>query len=158
MRKLLGITLFVLAFAVGASAQGTTPTPISVGTVNCGRTTLTTLNCYSVPITIGGNTSTAWFDVQGQGGFILFRPNTEGTNYYTAAIQSVTVNSRNTIGQPTSVTITFQVTADPNNDNDADVVLGSVTLNATYAPNNGRYGGYVMTITGGSGAQSIAQD
>lgn len=154
-RAIVGL-LAGLLWAIVGNAQAVAP--VTVGAVNCGRTTLSTMYCYSVPVSVAGVPTTAWFDVQGQGGFILFRPGGEGPNYYTAAITGVTVNARNAVGLPTSVTLTFHVTADPDNNNDADSVVGTVTLTAAYTYNPGRYGGYVMSITGGSGAQSIAQD
>ena len=156
MKKFIGAMLFMLAFAIGASAQTQPPsTPITVGTTNCGVGGF--VNCYAVPLTIGTNSGTAWFYSNGNRGFILFRPSLEGSEYVTAAITSFTVNSRNIIGQATQVTITFTVVADPNADGDQDTVQGSITLNFAYQPLS-RHGWYNVQVTGGSGAQSITQD
>jgi hypothetical protein len=92
---------------------------------------------------------------QNNGGFILFRPNLEGSDYVTALVTSWTVNSRNSIGQVTQTTITFTVQADPKGDGDTDTVMGSITLNITWV--GGRRGPY-PSITGGNGAQSIRQN
>ncbi len=153
-----------LVLAVPSHAQQTTA--ITVGQANCGRSALPNLNCYSVPLTIGNVTGTAWIDVQNQAGFILFRPNLEGSNYVEGQITGAFVEAHNAIGQVTRATITFKILvpsangaqADPDNNNDSDGVQGSITLNASYTFGGGRFSGWACTITGGSGAQSITQD
>jgi hypothetical protein len=161
----LALAALAIALATPAAAQQpASTTPITIGTVPCGRTGGPSFNCYSVPITVGDASSTAWFFPQGNGGFILFRPPTEGDAYVTARVTSTTVNSRNTIGQVTQETITYTVVGDPDGDGDSDTVVGSVTINMTYAYSRGGGGkggggaGWYMTITGGTGAQSITQD
>ena len=153
-----------LAFAIPSQAQQIMP--ITVGTTNCGATALPALNCYSVPLTIGGVSGTAWFLPN----YILFRPALEGASYVEAQITSVMTNSVNNIGQVTSATYSFTInapslngsSADPDGNGDADVVQGQITITASYkyGCNSGRGGGcrYVLQITGGSGAQSITQD
>lgn len=159
MQKLLAGMLFVLGMTVGAQAQ----TPISVGVASCGRSGAPVFNCYSVPLTVGGVTGTAWMYPQGSGGFILFRPALEGDGYVTAQVTSTTVNARNAIGQVTQETITFTLVGDPGSDGDSDSVVGSITVNLSWTFKSGSSGraggsGWYMTIMGGSGAQSITQD
>ncbi|SRR5579871_848905 len=158
MKKLFPLVLLFTLFAVPSFAQDSTPVPtttITVGTIYAGHTALPNLYCYSLPLTIGGVSGTAWIDVQGQGGFILFRPNLEGTGYVTAQITSVTGLQLNKIGQVTSMTVAFQVVADPDNDNDSDTVQGSITIMGLYVyGGSGRIAGWYLTITGGSGTQS----
>ena len=141
-------------------------TPITVDAANCGATALQNLNCYSVPLTIGDVSGTAWFLPQ----FILFRPSLEGANYVEAQITSTTILATNDIGQVTQDQIAFTIpapslngsAADPDGNSDSDVVQGQITLNASYrwGCNSGRGGGcrYVLSVTGGSGTQSIKQD
>ena len=141
-------------------------TPITVGAADCGATALQDLNCYSVPLTIGDVSGTAWFLPQ----FILFRPSLEGANYVEAQITSTTILATNNLGQATQVRMAFTIpapslngsSADPDGNSDSDAVRGQMTLGASYrwGCNSGRSGGcrYVLSVTGGSGAQSIAQD
>lgn len=161
----LTLGLLILLAATGAAAQSTTP--ITVGQTTCGRTAPPAFNCYSVPLTVGANSGTAWFFPQGSGGFIIFRPNLEGADYVEAAVTSSTVNSRNAIGQVTQATYTFVLntpslngsSADPDSDGDADAVIGSITINfAYYYGGYGRNSGWIMKIVGGGGQQSIPQD
>jgi hypothetical protein len=155
MKKLLVVLLFTFTFVVRASAQSQPPsTPITVGQVTCGQY----LNCYSVPLTISGVSSTAWIYPQTNGGFILFRPNLEGADYVTALVTSWTVNSRNSVGQVTQTTVTFTVQADANGDNDTDTVVGSITFNIAWVLGGRWHNIYYPMITGGFGAQSITQD
>lgn len=172
MKKLiLAVMLLGLAaiLMLSAPAQAGT-TSIAVGTANCGATALPNLNCYQLPLKIGGVQGTAWIDVQGQAGFILFRPALEGANYVEGAITAVTNLQVNNIGQVTSATISFTIadpsangyTADPDHNGDADSVQGSITISATYyrGCSSGRVGGcrWLITVTGGSGTQSMPQD
>lgn len=161
---LLTLTLLGLAAIAATAKPAQQPqeptTQITVGQVSLGSAQFM-INCYSVPLTIGGVAGTAWVDAQYNGGFILFRPGLEGPDYVTAEIVpgSWTVLSRNTIGQVTSARIAFVVQADPNSDADTDTVQGSITFNFSYTwTGPGRYAGWHQTITGGFGAQSITQD
>ena len=169
MRTGMCSLVLALAFAIPSQAQQTTP--ITVEAANCGRSSLPNLNCYSFPMIVGGVAGTAWIDVQGQGGFILFRPGLEGANYVEGKITSSTVDSRNAIGQATSATITFAIpnpslngyAGDPDNNGDSDAVVGAITINASYYYSSGGGGragaaGWVVTVTGGTGTQSIVQD
>jgi hypothetical protein len=164
MKKLLAALLFVLAFAIGASAQSTMT--ITVGQIDIGPAPGMHLNVYSLPLTIGGNSGTAWFYPQpcnsyGVCGWILFRPPLEGPNNNPLAIVTSWVpNSFNSIGQVTSATVTYTFQGDPNIDGDTDAGTGSITFNFSYSWGKvGRYAfGWIETITGGSGAQSITQD
>lgn len=71
----------------------------------------------------------------------------------------------NSIGLPATETVTYQIATysdggnptDPDQNGDVDAVTGSITFNLSYGP-PGRYGMRVLTIAGGSGAQSITQD
>jgi hypothetical protein len=109
-------------------------------------------------MTIGSNSGTAWIAT----GFILFRPGLEGSGYVEALVTSWTVTQRNAIGRPTQEVITFTITnpsangvaADPDNNDDADAVQGSLTINFSYSG----YGRYIRATVSGSGAQSITQN
>jgi hypothetical protein len=160
MRKVLATLAPVLAlcFAIPSHAQTTTPsteppsTTITVGQVTCPQF----LSCYSVPLTIGGVSGTAWIYPQSNGGFILFRLPLEGSNYVTALVTSWTV-TRNSMGQATKTTITYTVQGDPDNDGDTDTVMGSITLNIAWVLGGRWHNIAYPSITGGFGAQSITQ-
>lgn len=157
MKKLIAIMLFVLGLTFGVQANAQTSIPITIGQSNgpgnCQQSN-TTLNCYSVFMTIGGNSGTAWVYSQGQAGFILFRPNLQGAGYVEAFVTSSTVNSRNAIGQVTQLTITYTLSTDPNSDGDTDTVMGSITFNL--AQTTGRYAH--ASVIGGFGQQTVTQD
>ena len=165
MRTGMCSLVLVLAFAIPSPAQQTAPTapattPITIGPVNCAYADAP-LNCYSVAMTIGGNSGTAWIATS----FILFRPGLEGSNYVEGLVTSTTVTHRNAIGQATQEIITFTISnpsangspADPDADGDSDVVQGSLTINFSYGP-PGRWGRYPTVTITGSGAQSITTD
>ena len=164
--KRLALALVVTLFALSASAHAQSNAPITVGAATCGQW----FNCYSVPITIGGVSGSMWLYATGAGNWIAFRPPLQGNSgpdTVMATVTSNTVNTRNALGQPTQVTITYTITnppylggtpADPDNNGDADVVMGSFTINMHYTFHNGRGAGWTMYIDGGSGAQSIMQD
>src|SRR3974390_130917 len=162
-------------WAMPAAAQ----TPITVGSTTCGATALPYFNCFSVPVMVGDNASTAWFDPQYNGGFILFRPAGEGANYVEARVTSVQVLATAIFTPPppykpgplvTQVQVNYTIanpsltglTADPDGEGDADQVSGYITINATYrwGCNSGRGAGcrWIMSVTGGSGSQSITVD
>jgi hypothetical protein len=155
MRKLFAALFLFTLFAMPSFAQSATA--IKIGPVNCGYASAP-LNCYSVPMTIGGNSGTAWVAP----GFILFRPGLQGSGYVEAVVTSWTISQRNLIGQPTQEVITFTITspsangvsADPDGDGDGDTVQGSLTINFSYSG----HGRYIQAMVSGSGNQSITQD
>jgi hypothetical protein len=155
MKKALTVIPFALALALAMAipshAQSTTPITVGQSTGRCQQTN-TTLNCYSVAMTIGTNSGTAWVYPQGQSGFILFRPNLEGTGYVEATVTSSMVTGRNSVGQVTQLTVTYTLNGDPNSDGDTDVIMGSIVFNIVQGV--GRYG--YPSVTSGSGQQSIA--
>jgi hypothetical protein len=159
MFKLSAAVLILLALVLPVSyAQQSTlaTTPITVGQAYLGTNYY---YVYNLPLTIGANTGTAWMDVQGQRGFILFRPSLEGSTYIEAQITSWTVNSTNSVGLPLSATVTYWFVTPTNSDNDTDFTQGSITFNYTWQQNPpGFRRGWYVTLTGGSGMQSITQD
>jgi hypothetical protein len=154
----------MLSFTIGASAQTITPadppsTPITVGQ-SAGLCTGSgvTFYCYTVAMTIGANSGTAWVYPQWNGGFILFRPNLEGADYVTAMVTSSVCTAHDAVGRTTQLTVTYTLVGDPNDDGDKDAVVGTITFNIAYVLGGRWHNLYYPVITGGSGAQSITQD
>lgn len=143
-----------MALGLMAAGSAAAQTPIVVGQSQCGfsRGGGGPLDCYNVNMTIGGQAGTAWVS----NSFITFRSPLEGANTVVAQITNKQLVFNN-IGLMVQETVSYMVTADPDNNGDSDTLTGSITINVTYGP-PGRYGMRTVTVTGGSGAQSIAVD
>ena len=167
MKRPLAGLLFMFAFAIGASAQSSTPITVGQSAGLCTGSGVT-FYCYTIPMTIGGNSGTAIVYPQWNGGFILFRPNLQGADYVTALVVRTVVNAQDTAGRTTQLTVTFLLSAsgingtpqspDPNNDGDVDTIVGTITFNIAYVLGGRWHNLTYPIITGGSGAQSITHD
>jgi hypothetical protein len=159
MKKVLVLFALGVALILPATgkAQSDPPSvPITVGQMVLGQNYY---NVYSLPLTIGGVSCTAWMDVQGQRGFILFRPPLEGSVAAQGQITSWKVNSSNSVGLPLSATMTYTLQADTDNDSDTDTAVGSITFYYSWQLNPPGYRrGWYVTLTGGAGAQSMKQN
>jgi hypothetical protein len=160
MKKFIGVMLFMLAFAVGASAQSSgAPITVAVGPTNCGRTSVPYV-CFRVPVTVYGTSITQMQIGQSQ----IFFYDANNSVVEVVHIDNEQVTARNNLYQPTQIVFSFTsmgapYTSDPDNNGDNDVVMGGFTLNINwYHGGYGRNAGWYSQVVGGSGSQSIVQD
>jgi hypothetical protein len=156
MKKIAIAVLFGLWIVVGlAVAQGNTPITVGASRGNC-QASGTILNCYTVPMTIGNNTGTAWVYPQGNGGFIIFRSPLEGGVNVEATVNTSTVTGKDAVGRTTQLVVTYTVNGDSDGDGDTDTVVGTITFNIIYT--RGYHNLLYPSVSDGSGAQSITVD
>lgn len=151
MKKVLTVLGLVLAFAFVSNAQEKT-TPVTIGTTQGCKTSVVV--CYAIPVTIPGTpiVTMSLYETE-----IFFYD----TNHALVMGGSLTrqVTKYNSLYQPIQYTISYTVSGDPDENGDTDQIAGGFVMNVTWKKGCGvRWCGWLATVTGGSGAQSVTQD
>jgi hypothetical protein len=110
--------------------------------------------CYGIPVSIAGTpiTSMALYE-----SWIIFYDASH--NVVQSGPLTRQVTGYDNLYQPVQYTISYTASGDPDGNADTDQLAGGFVMNVTWRKAIGmRWGGWVATVTGGSGAQSVTQD
>lgn len=147
----IGCLLALALFALQAKAHAAPAAAITVGVSDCKTSVIV---CYGVAATIAGTpvTSMALYESR----IIFYDAN---HNVVQSGPLTRQVTRYNNLYQPIQYTISYTVSDDPDGNGDTDQIVGGFVMNVTWHKAAGmRWGGWIATVTGGSGAQSITHD
>jgi hypothetical protein len=148
----IGVTLALALLAMRAKAQTAPAATVTVGATEGCKTSV--IVCDGIPVTVAGTpiASMALYE-----SWIIFYD--ANRNVVQSGPLSRHVTGYNDLYQAVQYTISYTVSGDPDGNADTDQVAGGFVMNVTWRKAAGmRWGGWVATVTGGSGAQSVTQD